>query len=228
MEDTKVTTVLMVRHADVHNPQQVIYGRLPRFRLSDFGVRQAREVAGYLASQSVSTVYSSPQLRARQTARVIAGESAVRVVHISRLIDEVLTGHQGKSGSILNGQVNFYEDPVGPADETIEMIADRMGKFLERMRRRHAGETVVGVSHADPIMILRARVIGLPMVLKSLQGRYYPGKCSVMEFRFAGNPPVAEVSYHTPVSDATAHPPPQSKRRPKAAAMIASDGHTAV
>ena len=27
------TTILLVRHADVHNPEHVFYGRLPRFRI---------------------------------------------------------------------------------------------------------------------------------------------------------------------------------------------------
>ena len=34
---TQPTTIHIVRHGDVHNPQQVLYGRLPNFRLSDMG-----------------------------------------------------------------------------------------------------------------------------------------------------------------------------------------------
>ncbi len=35
------TTILLVRHAEVHNPERVLYGRQPNFRLSEYGVRQA-------------------------------------------------------------------------------------------------------------------------------------------------------------------------------------------
>ena len=35
--------VHLVRHGEVHNPRSVMYGRLPRFRLSAHGVRQAEE-----------------------------------------------------------------------------------------------------------------------------------------------------------------------------------------
>ena len=66
------TVVLVVRHTDVHNPNNLFYGRLPRFRLSALGQEQAERTAAYLAGTPITAIYSSPQLRARQTARVIA------------------------------------------------------------------------------------------------------------------------------------------------------------
>ncbi|HQV21412.1 MAG TPA: phosphoglycerate mutase family protein, partial [Gordonia sp. (in: high G+C Gram-positive bacteria)] len=39
------TVVHMMRHGEVYNPDGVLYGRLPGFRLSDTGRTQARTVA---------------------------------------------------------------------------------------------------------------------------------------------------------------------------------------
>ena len=86
------------------------------------------------------------------------------------------------------------------------MIANRMERFLTQARRRHKGQTVVAVSHGDPIIILRAKVLGLPLVIESLQGRYYPDKCSVTEFVYAGDAATPEVRYGAPVKDVTAAP----------------------
>ena len=38
---TTPTTVYLVRHGHVHNPQEIIYGRLARFRLSERGTDHA-------------------------------------------------------------------------------------------------------------------------------------------------------------------------------------------
>ena len=37
------TTVHLLRHGEVHNPDAVLYGRLPGFRLSDDGQQMARD-----------------------------------------------------------------------------------------------------------------------------------------------------------------------------------------
>src|SRR5262249_56679907 len=66
------TTLYFVRHTEVHNPRDLFYGRLPRFRISARGREQAERVADYLADEPIVAVYTSPLLRARQTAQVIA------------------------------------------------------------------------------------------------------------------------------------------------------------
>lgn len=45
--------VHVMRHGLVHNPKEVYYGRLPRFRLGDRGVRQAEQGALYLATEAM-------------------------------------------------------------------------------------------------------------------------------------------------------------------------------
>ena len=45
IDATGTTTILVVRHTEVHNPQRVLYGRLPDYRLSDHGLKQAGRLA---------------------------------------------------------------------------------------------------------------------------------------------------------------------------------------
>ena len=42
-------TVHLLRHGEVDNPERVLYGTLPGFRLSDLGVAQAKLAAGRTA-----------------------------------------------------------------------------------------------------------------------------------------------------------------------------------
>src|SRR5438874_642223 len=90
------TTIWLARHGEVHNPANVLYGRLPRIRLTPEGRRQARALADFLASRPLAAIYSSPMLRARRTAEaVLASRSDVSRVHIDADLHEVRNGRQG-------------------------------------------------------------------------------------------------------------------------------------
>src|SRR3981189_3641207 len=66
------TTLHLVRHCDVENPEGVLYGHLPGFRLSEKGVRQAHALGEFFAERPVREIYASPLERAQQTAHIIA------------------------------------------------------------------------------------------------------------------------------------------------------------
>lgn len=201
-------TILLVRHTDVHNPGDVLYGRLPRFGLSALGERQAEVTALALAEEPVSIFYTSPQLRARQTARVISLAHPGAPLHVTRLLAEVLTGWQGRPHSDLEAiGFNFYDNPVNAEDESIGDIWRRIEKFMERARRKHRGETVVGVTHGDVAMLARAVYLRQPLSVTSLRHpNVYPGKGSITRLLFSDKAqetyPV-RVDYYDPNSDDT-------------------------
>ena len=191
----KTTVVLVVRHTDVHNPDNILYGRLPRFGLSQLGREQAEKTATYLADFPVAAIYTSPQLRARQTARIIGARHPSAPIRISRLLAEVRTSWQGTPFSALGSYVNVYEPPKEPTDETIPGIFTRMNRMLRRAVREHPGQTVVCVSHADPVMILRAGNQGLELKLANMRGPNYPEKGSVTRFEFVPGEERPRISY---------------------------------
>ena len=189
------TTVLLVRHADVHNPEHVFYGRLPRFRISELGRRQAAFVRDRLADAPIASFYSSPMLRARLTAQVLAeAHPGVPVRRAVELI-EVRTGWMGAPNASLPARINLYEPPHGPADETIEDVARRVDRLLRRLARRHAGQTVCCVSHGDPIVIAHALYKRLPLALDSIRMDWYPQKCSLTTLHFADGAGWPTVEY---------------------------------
>jgi broad specificity phosphatase PhoE len=188
-----VTTILMIRHTDVHNPGDVCYGRLPRFALSNVGIEQAKTTASALADHSIARIYSSPQLRARQTAKILA-ETVAAPISIARGLAEMLTSAQGTPWSVI-GNVSLYESRREETDETIADIFARMHRVLHTLRRRHQGHTIVCVSHADPIMILRLGHLGEELRSDRLNGPLYPQKGSITRFEFPVESDLAIVSY---------------------------------
>jgi probable phosphoglycerate mutase len=170
------TTIWLARHGEVHNPGGLLYGRLPRMRLSQEGQRQAEALATFLAPRPLVAVYSSPMLRARSTAALVANRHALLGrVRIDCDLQEIRTGWQGHPLGVLE-QINwdFYAHPREPDDESLQIIHDRMQRWLKRMLRRHAGGEVVGVSHGDPILILVGTLRGMPLDTQIFPRPYIP------------------------------------------------------
>ncbi|HEY8602392.1 MAG TPA: histidine phosphatase family protein [Thermomicrobiales bacterium] len=175
------TTILIARHAEVHNPQRLFYGRLPEFRLSAWGEKQAERTADLLDSRAITAVYSSPLIRARQTAARIADRHPGAQRLVTDLLNELGTSWQGTPYSQFKAGFSAYENRREPGDESIEEIAARMVEFVERARERHWGETIVGVSHGDPVTILRLALSGRPLTVASLRSAEFVGLGSVTE-----------------------------------------------
>jgi broad specificity phosphatase PhoE len=184
------TTVWLARHGEVHNPTNVLYGRLPRVRLTPEGRRQAQALADWLRPRPLAAIYSSPMLRARRTAdAVLAAHPDVGRVRIDSDLLEVRTGWQGEPLAALERiDWDFYTNPRHPQDESLRNIHDRMLRWLERMLRRHAGSEVLGVSHGDPILVLVGTLSGLALDPRRIFPRPYiePGVLYHMRFDAAG------------------------------------------
>ncbi|NDB18848.1 MAG: histidine phosphatase family protein, partial [Actinobacteria bacterium] len=69
---SSLTKVHLLRHGEVHNPEKVLYGRLPGFHLSELGQQMAQRVAGYVTGRDITHLVSSPMERAVETATPIA------------------------------------------------------------------------------------------------------------------------------------------------------------
>lgn len=204
--ESNQTTLIFSRHTDVHNPADLLYGRLPRFGLSELGLRQAERTASALAGEPVSLFYSSPQLRARQTARIIAARHEGVPLRVSTLLAEVLTGWQGRPHSDLGPfHFDFYNNRISESDETLEALWARLRRFVRRVRKQHAGETVVAVTHGDLVFLARSCFGGMPVELPSIRMRdFYPGKGSLTRLTFGAD--LAEeypmrLEYYDPNSD---------------------------
>jgi broad specificity phosphatase PhoE len=204
------TTILLIRHADVHNPNDVVYGRLPRFGLSEIGREEAARTAQALAATPLAAFYTSPQLRARQTARAIAALHPGLQPRVSRLLAEVRTNWQGVSNAeMAERRFNFYEPPSHPDDESMDAVAERVLRWIGRMLRAYPGQTVAGVSHGDPVMFARLALTGQDRALGTLRNpELYPPKGSItrLVFRGVGDPATlpVEVCYEDPNREARA------------------------
>lgn len=160
------TVVHLLRHGEVDNPDGILYGRLPGFRLSEVGLRQAELLATHLADREVVAVVASPLLRAQQTAEPIAAEHGLELVTDEGLL-EAGNVFEGSRVSVGDGVLRQWRhwpklrNPFRPSwGEPYRDIASRMLAAVHRARERAAGHEAVCVSHQLPIWTLRRALQG--------------------------------------------------------------------
>ncbi|WP_243790233.1 histidine phosphatase family protein [Saccharopolyspora gloriosae] len=168
MSGTK-TIVHFMRHGEVHNPERILYGRLPGYGLSDQGAAQAKLVAEFLAGRDVQHVVASPLQRAQETAKPIGGVFALDVDTDDRLIESE-NQFEGLRVSVGDGALRSPQhwsklrNPFLPSwGEPYVQIAHRMFAAAQRARSAAEGHEAVCVSHQLPIWTLRRFVEGKRM-----------------------------------------------------------------
>ncbi len=155
------TIVHVLRHGEVHNPNGILYGRLPGFSLSVAGRAQAAAVARTLADHDIALVIASPLQRAQETAEPIAAQHDVIVRTDENLIEAGNT-FEGLRVSVGDGALRKprhwwkLRDPFTPSwGEPYLQIAHRMLAAVNKARVEAAGREAVLVSHQLPVWTLR-------------------------------------------------------------------------
>jgi broad specificity phosphatase PhoE len=155
------TVVHLLRHGEVFNPQGVLYGRLPGFRLSELGEQMAERAGDALADRDVSHVISSPLERAQQTAAPVAAKHGLRVSIDDRLIEasNVFEGQRvGVGDGVLKNPKAWRHlyNPFTPSwGEPYVELAGRMRAAVAAARSAARGHEAVLVSHQLPVWIAR-------------------------------------------------------------------------
>ncbi len=192
------TTLYFVRHGHVENPRQVAYMRLPRFRLSQAGLQQAASAAQILKDQRPAAIYTSPMLRARQTAQIIAAHHPGVKIHISGLINENYSPFQGTPiAEIAARDWDIFTGIQPPYERPVDMLA-RLLRFIERARRKHPGQAVIAVTHGDPIRFLMGWAMGYSIDTE-FNDMKYPETGSVVALKYPNGQDRPNLKMFTPL-----------------------------
>lgn len=161
METMAATTIHLLRHGEVHNPEGILYGRLPGYHLSERGFEMAERVGAVLSGQhEVREIVSSPLLRARQTAEPLARLTGLEPTIDHRVI-EAENDFQGQKVSkdrLLRSPAMLAKtwNPFLPSwGEPYHKQVLRMKAAVTSLRRRVDGGVGVVVSHQLPIWVTR-------------------------------------------------------------------------
>ncbi len=174
--------IYIVRHGQTDlNNRHVLQGRSD-WPLNEAGREQVLQAAQMLQGISFSRVYTSPLIRAVETARIIA--PGVTPVPDVRLIEMDYGRYDGLDLKALPEEVlTFFRDFVhNPAPETMEPLAEvvrRTGEFMEECCR--SSENILIATHAIAMKGI------LEYLTPSSCGSYwskYIGNCAVYVTEF--------------------------------------------
>ncbi|MDP9074878.1 MAG: histidine phosphatase family protein, partial [Actinomycetota bacterium] len=174
--------------------------------LADQGRAEAQAVAGRLAEwvvtwrrkpgderPAVAAVYASPLERTRETAAPIAKRLGLKVTIERGLVEcdfGEWTGAELKTLRKLPEWTAVQRYPSGfrfPAGESFTGMRARLAQTVAELCRRHPGQAVVAVSHADPIKAAVSDALGTHL---DLFQRIVVSPCSVTAISYHPTGPV--------------------------------------
>lgn len=195
-------TIHFVRHGEVHNPEKILYGLQPGWRLSDRGLEMAHAVAEWSKTLNLGAIHSSPLQRAQETSAPIIANHDLKLTTDSNLIEarNIFEGKKFELGSgVLRHPKSWRHlwNPWRPSwGEPYTELISRMLKGLFAARDAASGKDAICVSHQLPIWILRSAIEGRRLL-------HDPRKrecslASVTSFELNTDGMISAVSYSEP------------------------------
>jgi broad specificity phosphatase PhoE len=160
--------VILVRHGQTdENVSGRISGQGP-VPLNTRGQEQARLVAEALASLGVNHIFSSPLVRARQTAEFLAARLQKSIGEIPDLREVGYGDWEGKTFNEMRTHPvahQVFHDPINatfPNGESLLEVQQRGIQVIEWVRNTYPQAIVTLVSHGDVIRTALAHYLGMP------------------------------------------------------------------
>ena len=160
-----MTTLLLVRHGETDwNADGRLQGQTDR-PLSDFGRRQAEQLADELVDQELQAIYSSDLARARETAEIVGERLGLQVV-----LDPDL---REKDWGTWEGLTAVERDRVEFVGESTEEHQERILRALRRISERHPdGGHILVVTHGGSMRRVQTAALGMALPVVENCGRW--------------------------------------------------------
>jgi broad specificity phosphatase PhoE len=163
-------------------------GRHTDAPLSADGHAQAAETARFLASLRLDSIYTSPLLRAQETATAIGQPHELAPQPVEALIEADLGTWEGLSWEEIRARdPNAYAQFIARPDlhgygggENIREVRDRSLPAIEGLMRENPGQVIAIVTHRIVIRACVAELLGLPL---SEARRVSPSTCGLSVLR---------------------------------------------
>jgi broad specificity phosphatase PhoE len=191
----------LVRHGEVHNPEGVLYGRLPGYGLSELGQRMAEAAALELrgSDRSVVRLIASPLLRAQQSAAPIASLLGLEIATDERII-EPTNKFEGQDRRDF-GNPRYWHRLVNPFrpswGEPYRQIAQRVRAAMDDAWDTRGEGDIVMVSHQAVIWAAHRDISGQSLYHNPAKRRCELSSITSFERR-SGR--WHEVDYRTPAA----------------------------
>jgi broad specificity phosphatase PhoE len=160
-----MATLMLVRHGETDwNADGRLQGQTDR-PLSEFGRRQARQLAEELADDvELEAIYASDLSRARETAEIVGERLGLAVVLDADLRE--------KDWGTWEGLTSVERDRVDFVGETTEVHQDRVLAGLRRIAERHPRGRILVVTHGGSMRRVQTAALGMALPVVENCGRW--------------------------------------------------------
>lgn len=163
------TTVHLVRHVPHALQGRVQVGRMGGVEVAEGSPARFKALGRRFGRETLAAVYASPIDRTQQTAHAIADPAGLPV-QTREDLNEIDVGEwTGRTFEELADDATYQNWNSSrslarcPGGESMLEAQVRMLRWLEMVRSDHPDQTVVAVSHGDPIKSILLYLLGLPL-----------------------------------------------------------------
>ena len=159
-----------MRHADPENPDDLMYGNLPGFPLSELGKRQANEAAQFMRQYKLDVIVASGLERASQTGEIIAEANPghPQVINDARLRDLGIDAWEGKITKTEFSKykrAEYWQRQLAnePGIENPQDTQKRVRQAFIGYLAEYPDKNILFVSHFDSLIFLIEELLGQPL-----------------------------------------------------------------
>ena len=165
------TVLWLIRHGEVEEKYQNVFGGRINMGLSANGHAQAEAMANYLRHKPLNAIYASPMKRVQQSLAPVLRNGAPAPVILPGLRemdfgdwtglkwDEVLA----KYGRSAFSWLEAFESGTMPNAESLAALHQRIDPCVEGILRDHPGGDVAVFCHGGVIRLILALVLAWPL-----------------------------------------------------------------
>lgn len=207
-----VTRLLLTRHGEtVSNAARRFAGRSD-VALTPLGRRQARALGRRLRAFGIDVAYTSPLIRARETAEIALRGREVEPLPEAGLREVSFGDWEGRTFEEIRerwpeewGQLRAFDESFcAPNGEPLTQAQERVVAASLAIVGRHPDQTVLITAHGGTLQLLLSHVLGMPA---GSMFRIATGNCGLSIVEFHGERPIVTL-----VNDC-AHTQPRAPRR---------------
>ena len=180
---------IFVRHGELNGEDpNILHGANDPVSLSEKGRNTMTALSLVLGKMDVGVIVSSPEIRTKESAEIIARKLSIPTQYIDELQGRKWGDFSGKSWSevskILSDKTleERYEF-TPPNGESWKQFESRMLATVRTVSQDFIKNNVCIVSHGSSIRVLLPKIFGIP-VAESL--KLYPGYGSISEVEYDG------------------------------------------
>ena len=163
--------LILIRHGETLWNEHHKFQGISDIELSPKGMSQAKKLAESLKEEALAKIYTSPLIRARQTAEQIARYHDCQV----KVVEDLRELNQGRLEGLtvedlhrdfpdfLRNWVQNAESAHLPQGESLGEVQIRAWAAILRMKEEHSKETVAAVAHSFVNLMILCRILEIPL-----------------------------------------------------------------